>query len=74
MAPERDIRPQLPPVYTGGHRLRPHQPRGRTEDRSAAVANHTRQDSLQAQYPRNRVRPVRYDVSDAELGDAGAQR
>lgn len=48
MAPERDFRPQLSPVYTGGHRLRAHQPRGRQKGRSAAIADHTGQNSLQA--------------------------
>lgn len=74
MAPERDIRPQFPPVYTGGHRLRAHQPRGRQEDRFAAIADHTRKNIVQAHHSRHRVRPIRHDVSDAELGDASPQR
>lgn len=50
MAPERDIRPQFPPVYTGGHRLRAHQPRGRQEDRFAAIADHTRKNTIQTHH------------------------
>lgn len=50
MAPEQILRYQLPPVHTGGHRLRPHQSRGRTQDHPPEATDHSWQDPLQAQY------------------------
>ena len=40
VAPGREPRPQLPPAHPGGHRLRPHQPRGRAEDHLAQPPDH----------------------------------
>jgi len=74
MAPEQNLRPQLPPVHTGGHRLRSHQSRGRAQDRPPEATDHPWQNPLQAQYPRPRVRALRHNVSDAQSGDAGPQR
>lgn len=70
MAPEQNLRPQFPPVHTGGHRIRPHQSRGRAQDRPPEPTDHPWQDPLQAQYSRPRVRPLRYHVSNAQPGDA----
>jgi len=74
MAPEQNLRPQFPPVHTGGHRVRSHQSRGRAQDRPPEATDHPWQNPLQAQYPRPRVRALRHNVSDAQSGDAGPQR
>ena len=47
LAPGREPGPQLPAAHQGGHRLRPHLPRGRQEDHPAQPPDHPRSNLVQ---------------------------